>query len=89
MNEEILHYTDLSFFHYCHNTFHVNRGVLNTIDEWFYKKGEFNILERRKHIIYFLSFITKNKGSQVRFGPGGLSSKLKKYWEQLYCLDIV
>jgi len=86
MSNHILHFTDLSFFHYCHKKFRVNRGVFNTIDEWFYNKGEVNILQRRKHMIKFLAFVTNDETEYVKFGPGGLSTKLIQYWEETYCL---
>lgn len=84
MSQQIFHFTDLSFFHYCQNKFNVNRGVYNTIDEWFYNHGEINILERRKHMVKFLRFVSGKTPGQLKFGPGGLTTRLVTYWNQTH-----
>lgn len=78
-----IHLTDLSFAHVCADKYGINRGVFNTIDEWFYRQGLQNILERRKNILSFLEFIkgkSEFKNSRCKFGPGGLMTKLQEYY---------
>ena len=82
---KIIHLTDLSFINVCANKYGINRGVYNTIDEWFYRQGLLNILERRKNILFFLDYIKgKNefKNSRYKFGHGGLTIKLQEYYSQ-------
>jgi hypothetical protein len=66
----------------CNEKYGINRGVYNTIDEWFFKQGLVNILERRKNILSFLEFIkgkTEPKNGRCNFGHGGLTIKLQEY----------
>ncbi|TDK64077.1 hypothetical protein E2K98_04200 [Bacillus salipaludis] len=82
-DKEIIHLTDRSFAQVCADQYGVNRGVYNTIDEWFYTQGFQNILERRKNILSFLEFIkgkTEFKNSRCKFGNGGLTIKLQEYY---------
>ena len=82
-----IHLTDLSFINVCTNKYGINRGVYNTIDEWFYRKGLLNILERRKNILFFLEYIkgkTEFKNSHCKFGHGGLTIKLQQYYSQSF-----
>jgi hypothetical protein len=82
---KIIHLTDLSFLNVCTNKYRINRGVYNTIDEWFYRQGLLNILERRKNILFFLEYIkgkTEFKNSSCKFGHGGLTIKLEEYYSQ-------
>lgn len=78
--EEKVHLTDIEFSKYCEDSYRVNRGVYNTIDMWFYEQGETNILERRRKTLMFLS--SQARLNEVKFGKGGLSSKLKDFMEQ-------
>ena len=82
-----IHLTDLSFINVCANKYGINRGVYNTIDEWFYRQGLLNILERRKNILFFLEYIkgkTEFKNSRCKFGHGGLTIKLQEYYSQSF-----
>lgn len=81
--EEKIHLTDFSFIHFCHQNYGVNRGVYNTIDDWFYKQGINNILERRKSILSFLESIKQKseiKSNRCKFGHDGLKVKLEEYY---------
>lgn len=85
-SERIIHLADLSFIRFCNAQYGVNRGVYNTIDAWFYEQGVENIIERRKHVITFLDFITKEKGEEstrVKFGSGCLTMKLQEYFSRV------
>jgi riboflavin kinase len=78
-----IHLTDLSFAQVCADKYGVNRGVYNTIDEWFYNQGLQNILERRKNVLSFLEFIkgkSEFKTSRCKFGNGGLTIKLQEFY---------
>lgn len=79
--EEILNLPDLQFNQYCEQRFDVNKGVYNTIDNWFYNQGINSVVERRKTVLQFLYEITLNEG-KVKFGPGGLTRKLQAFWEK-------
>jgi len=81
-NEELYHVPDHLFSEFCKSEFRINKGVLNTIDKWFYQRGLQNIIDRRKTIIEFFYFIKTNENcNQVKFGPGGLTSRLLKFWK--------
>ncbi|MBT2658450.1 hypothetical protein J7E81_25035 [Bacillus sp. ISL-18] len=85
--KETIHLTDLSFINVCTNKYGINRGVYNTIDEWFYRQGLLNILERRKNILFFLEYIkgkTEFKNSRCKFGHGGLTINLQEYYSQSF-----
>lgn len=79
MSIKKIHLTDLMFFKYCEKNFNINRGVYNTIDNWFYDKGILNIEQRRIQIISFLVYKCEESSLDSQFGKGGLSFKLKKY----------
>jgi riboflavin kinase len=83
-SEETFHMPDLLFSKLCEEKYEINRGVYNTIDRWFYKQGLSQIVERRKTILFFFQHIslTENQGKKVKFGPGGLTTKLDQFWEQ-------
>lgn len=72
------------FYEWCHKQYGLNRGVLNTIDNWFYDYGIVNVLSRRIYTLAFLDYV-KEAGLQrngqkfVKFGHGGLSEKLKEF----------
>lgn len=84
LEEKNIHLTDLSFFKFLEYNYEVNRGVYNTIDSWFYEKGEKDILQRRKKILEFLNYVNVNGSNKSKFGKGGLSNKLKEFSEQIY-----
>lgn len=82
-NTNIIHLPDLQFVRFCEEKYGVNRGVYNTIDSWFYRKGLIDIVIRRKTIIQFLEYVSYSyRNSKVKFGHGGLSSCLSNYWDK-------
>lgn len=78
-----IHYPDLQFIQYCEKEYKINRGIYNTIDEWFYNNGIKNILVRRQTIVYFLQYLNDqrkdNSTNKVKFGNGGLSTSLSEF----------
>ncbi|WP_338780401.1 hypothetical protein [Metabacillus sp. FJAT-52054] len=50
---ETVNSPDLVFQQYCKEVFGVNRGIYNTIDEWFFQAGAVSVLERRQIIVNF------------------------------------
>jgi hypothetical protein len=80
-----LNLPDLQFFNWCHSQFQVNKGIYNTIDQWFYDEGIVNIHPRRVHVIAFLQFAqegNKRKAERegvLRFGAGGLTNQLREF----------
>jgi riboflavin kinase len=83
-DEELLNIPDLLFSKFCEEKYEINKGVYNTIDHWFYQQGLSRIVERRKTILNFFQYICliENKNTKVKFGPGGLTTKLKQFWQQ-------
>ncbi|MFA8438570.1 hypothetical protein [Pueribacillus sp. YX66] len=83
---QFVNYTDHSFQKLCEKKYGINRGVYNVIDNWFYEKGIRNIISRRKEILGFLNFISKQfslNQSKVKFGSGGLVKKLEEFWYEV------
>lgn len=58
-NEELNH-PDLKFYHKCYQDYHINRGIFNTIDDWFFEYGVIDIVYRRFYILAFLEFVKGN-----------------------------
>lgn len=80
--EELYHVPDLVFSRFCDSEYQVNKGVYNTIDQWFYQMGIKSITCRRKTIIEFFHFIQATEEcKKVKFGNGGLTSRLQQFWE--------
>lgn len=79
-----IHMPDLLFVRFCEEKYKVNRGVYNTIEQWFYDQGIHNILQRRKVILSFLLFSRtyQNSDGKIKFGHGGLTERLNKFWCQ-------
>lgn len=50
LQKKIINKTDLHFFRYCEDNFGINRGVYNTIDQWFYKRISI-VLQREDYIL--------------------------------------
>ncbi|WP_240418619.1 RNA-binding protein [Paenibacillus periandrae] len=77
---DALHLPDIQFVNYCFQTFGLNRGIYNTIDQWLYSTGYREITSRRSQIISFLKDIQqkhgKDQSSVLRFGKGGLTKQL-------------
>lgn len=87
LNKDIIHLPDIQFCKLCDSKYGINKGIYNTIDEWFFRKGIINIIMRRFVILDFLEFscdnLTKNTTSKkFKFGHGGLVLKLEKYYFQ-------
>ncbi|MBB6444266.1 hypothetical protein [Bacillus benzoevorans] len=86
-DSEYLNLPDLHFFLSCQNKYKINKGVYNTIDNWFYEHGVVPIIQRRIHILAFLDFVNQKKDSishkYVRFGNGGLTKTLNEFTEEI------
>jgi riboflavin kinase len=79
-SEEIVNLPDLLFSRLCEDHYDINKGVYNTIDRWFYEQGVNDIVNRRQMILSFCqSFCIAGK-EKVKFGPGGLTTKLNLFW---------
>lgn len=81
---DIIHRTDLLFHKFIYQEFGVNRGVYNTIDQWFFDHGCINVINRRTEIIHFLHYASNLFGkseNKLVFGSGRLVSYLVKYSE--------
>jgi riboflavin kinase len=81
---EHLNLPDLQFFNGCHVQYGLNKGVYNTIDNWFYEYGIVHILSRRIYLLAFLEFAKEKEPEQnehkvIRFGNGGLVKKLYEF----------
>lgn len=84
-DRDLMHQTDLSFQRLIYKEFGINRGVYNTIDQWFFDQGCINIVERRTEMIHFLHFslkICEGPESKLVFGSGRLVSNLANYLEK-------
>jgi riboflavin kinase len=79
---QFIHLPDLQFVQLCEEHFHVNRGVYNIIDAWFYEKGIKNISTRRRIILAFFKYIHRQNHGKIKFGPGGVKNRLEEYWEE-------
>jgi len=77
----ILNLPDLQFSQFCQKQFSLNKGIYNTIDSWFFNNGIINILDRRKFILQFMSYVVSHEGD-VKFGSGGLSKRLEEFWNE-------
>ncbi|MGJ7912673.1 hypothetical protein [Neobacillus sp. LXY-1] len=79
-----LNLPDLQFFAWCNQKYQINRGVYNTIEQWFYDYGVVHIHNRRIQMLAFLEFVTEERHGQIqekilRFGHGGLTKKLNEF----------
>ncbi len=81
-SEELLNMPDLLFSKFCEEQFEINKGVYNTIDHWFHQQGLSHIVNRRKMILSFCQSICLSENEKVKFGPGGLTTKLNMFWQQ-------
>ena len=80
--KSIINLPDLLFVRYCEETFGLNRGVYNTIDQWFYKKEVKDIKVRRKKTLEFLLYckgLIKKEENKLKFGRGNLTNLLTEY----------
>ncbi|MGG3181403.1 hypothetical protein ABEQ41_24495 [Priestia megaterium] len=83
IKEKIINRTDLHFFRYCQGQYGINRGVYNTIEQWFYNKRVYNIESRRQYILDFLKYVFGDKKGSGKFGKEGLISNLQQFWASL------
>lgn len=82
-----LNLPDLRFYNWCNRQYAINRGVYNTIDQWFYDYGMIHIHSRRIHILAFLEFAKEEKVEEgrhkyIRFGQGGLIRNLDAFMNE-------
>ncbi len=85
--KSIINLPDLLFVNFCTKTFGLNRGVYNTIDEWFYSKNVKDIKVRREKILEFLLYTIRSmdqddRNSRLKFGKGNLVQQLVEYSER-------
>ena len=80
-SDVLIHMPDLSFVKYCEKEYGVNRGIYNTIDQWFFEQGVHRIIERRKNIMQFLDSVEllQNDKGKVKFGSKGLTERLNGF----------
>ncbi len=78
---KVIHIPDLQFTKFCEDNYSINRGLYNVIDSWFYNNGHHNLLNRRRKIIHFLTYVNscKKENSKVKFGKGGLIQTLEEF----------
>ena len=79
-SEEIVNLPDLLFSKLCEDHYDINKGVYNTIDRWFYEQGVNHIVNRRQMILSFCQSFCISGKEKVKFGPGGLTTKLNLFW---------
>lgn len=77
----IMHLPDIMFTKIIDERFGINKGVYNTIDSWFWKKGVTSIKHRRKTILMFL-MTNSSSTNKVKIGAGQLTVKLEQYWNE-------
>jgi len=77
--KDVLNIPDLAFVRYCQKKYGVNRGVYNTIEQWFYECGISKVQERRAMILLFLKQLTTSN-EKCKFGAGGLKQRLQIFW---------
>jgi riboflavin kinase len=74
---------DLLFFNHCEQNFGINRGVYNTIDEFFFKIGFSEINTRRKTVLNFLFYLRSScfvkESGKIKVGNRGLSFRLNEF----------
>ncbi|MFY4775822.1 hypothetical protein [Metabacillus sp. RGM 3146] len=86
MGEE-LHFPDLKFQQYCKEKYGVNRGIYNTIEEWLYSRGAYEILKRRKWLLLFLEFAKSRQQNEqalqlFKIGKGELIPSLEVFYKR-------
>lgn len=79
---ELLNLPDLAFSRYCQKNYRINRGVYNTIEQWFYEYGLNRVQERRAMILLFLKQLGTADEKYI-FGAGGLKQQL-----QFFCCRL-
>lgn len=73
---------DLIFVRFCEEEFGVNRGIYNTVDQWFYKQGVIEIVARREVILDFFRSLKLNedRSRKMKFGSKGLTERLDHFF---------
>lgn len=77
--KDVLNVPDLAFVRYCQENYGVNRGVYNTIEQWFYERGINKVQDRRAIVLLFLKQL-KTSNEKCSFGAGGLKQHLQLFW---------
>lgn len=84
--KRLINLPDRQFTRYCSENFGLNRGVYNTIDEWFFKHNVKSIHDRRTQVLHFLHFYKDSfyveKNSKLKFGKGNLIKSLTEFMDQ-------
>lgn len=82
IHTESVHLPDLDFVRFCEMKFSINRGVYNTIDQWFFQQKISNVCQRRTVILRFLYWVTIYLPSdrKLQFGMKGLTTNLNCYY---------
>ncbi|WP_445490095.1 hypothetical protein [Niallia sp. 03133] len=88
LENKYLNLPDLLFYNNCNRKYRINRGVFNTVDNWFYEYGVINIVYRRIYILAFFDFVKDrnigpNSQKFIKFGQGGLTASLKEFTESI------
>lgn len=82
LNTDVIHLPDLAFVRHCEESFRINRGVYNAIDQWFAEQEAMTIVARRTLILRFLNWVTVYvpKEEKLEFGNKGLAEQLQCYY---------
>src|SRR5699024_10000028 len=70
---------DLKFVRFCEEKYGINRGIYNTVDEWFYEQGIEGIVRRREIIMDFFKSLNESENRKVTFGSKRLREKFNHY----------
>lgn len=82
-HDQLIHSPDLQFSRFCEQQYGINRGIYNTIDQWFAEQQVAHIIKRRIAILHFLNWVSiyVPKEKKVTFGSKGLTEQLS-YFKQ-------
>lgn len=75
---EVLNLPDLAFVRYCEARYPINRGVYNTIEQWFYEHGVQHVQQRRALMLQFFKQLPQEE--KRVFGAGGVKRELHHFW---------
>lgn len=75
---------DLKFVRFCEEEYGINRGIYNTVDEWFDEQGIREIVRRREIILDFFKSLELNEDEdgKIKFGSKGLKGRLDHFFEE-------
>lgn len=76
---KLLNLPDLAFVRYCEQCYPINRGVYNTIEQWFYEHGVHSVQQRRALMLQFFQQLPQHE--KCVFGAGGVKRELHHFWE--------